>query len=253
MATNRQQPPQPPAPLMGGPGEEPLPDQTGPEATPPASLAGTSIRINGREFTVDPEIASALESRETEFNRRLSEQGRELGELRTWRRQAMEQPQTPPQGYDYDTALFERPRETLQRVKEEVIEQVRREYRGEQQQQRAWNDFYRQHSDLADEDRLVRAIAAEMLQEEDWAQSRDMKGFLTALADRTRGELLRITRKAREADAPAQRLPSGQRPVEGGGTRRAAAPAAPETPATISDIIQARQAERTRARTRLAE
>lgn len=251
------QPPETPpslSSLSGGPGIDPaVPPEapTGPEAPqPPAPPAGTSVKIGGRDYTVEPELAAALEGREREFNQRLSEQGRELGELRTWRRQ-VEQQIAPPrqaQGYDYDTALFERPGETLQRIKQETLAEVRREYQAEQAQRQQWDRFYRDHPDLADETRLVRAVAQDLLNE-GWAERApsDIPAFMDELAKQARGELLRMSRKIKEADVPAERLPRGRGTVEGGGgPRREPAPAEPAAPVTLTSLIQADQQRRSR-------
>jgi hypothetical protein len=226
-----------------------------PEPLPPASPAGTSITINGRSFTVDPELASALEGREQDFNRRLSEQGREVGELRRWQRQ-MERPPAAPQpqadSYNYGVRIFEAPEEALMRVKREAIEeatsQLTSRYRAEREQEQHWGRFYKDNPDLADEQRLVRAIAGELLQQPEWADSQDMRGFFAELAKEAKGELLRISRRGREADAPAETLPQARRPVEGG--RRAAAPQQPQAraqPMTMSQWIERRRQARQRA------
>lgn len=251
MAQSRQpRTPQTMADMMNAPGAELPPEdlQEQPQPTPPEPPAGTSITINGRQFTVDSELASALEGREQEFNRRLSEQGREVGELRTWRRQmeAQRQPTTPdPNAYNYNVRLFEAPEEALMRVKreakEEAISEMRSAYHAERQQEQTWQRFYKDNPDLADEPRLVRAIATELLQAPEWDGSQDMRGFLSAVAQEARGELLRISRRSREADAPAETLPNQRRPVEGGGQRRAAAPAADTGPVSLSSEIQRRQ------------
>lgn len=241
-----------PPPISGGPGVEPepqepqTPEPAGPEATPPPAPTGTSVRINGREFTVEPELAAALEGREQEFNRKLSDQGREVGDLRAWRRQVEErlQPKPPAQEYDYDTRLFEAPREALTRHKQEIIEEIRQEYMVEQTSRRNWETFYKNNPDLADEDRLVRAMRDELFYQQGWANRRpeEMPAFMDELAKQSRNEILRIARKMREADAPGERLTRGRAPVEGGGGgRRTPEPAEPTGPSTLSDMIRGLQ------------
>jgi hypothetical protein len=200
---------------------------------------------------VEPELAAALEGREQEFNRKLSEQGRELGELRTWRRQVEPQlpPRPPPQEYDYDTALFERPREALMRFKQEIVQDLTSRYEGDQAQQRFWAGFYKEHPDLVDEERLVQAVARD-LAAQGWSQEpmSRLHDFAAELAQQTRSELLRIARKTREREAPGERLPSGRVPVEGGSRGRAPAePAEPQAPPTISGLLEARRRARQRA------
>lgn len=247
----RPQPLTPPPAMTGGPGVDPEPElpvdpSPGPETLPPEPT-GTSIKIGGREFTVDPELASALEGRETEFNRKLSDQGREVGDLRAWRRQIETQlaPKPPNQEYDYDTQIFERPREALGRFRQEIVSEIEQKYQGEQTQRRQWETFYKNNADLADEERLVKSIAQDLIHQ-GWGtrEASEIPAFMDELAKQARSELLRIARKAHEAEAPGERLPRGRTPVESGGGRRTPEAPAPTGPTTITAMIQARQRKR---------
>lgn len=251
--------PDPPQPLSGGPGVDPEElsplEPTGPDTPPPTTEpSGTVIRIGSREFTVEPELADAFESHRRETDRKFGEQGRELGDHRAWRREVESRlpPKTEPAARNYDSTLFERPTETLAEIEERAVkrakDEMRLEYQGDQTQRANWARFYKLHPDLADEDRLVRTVLQD-LYGQGWAtrHESEMPAFMDELAKQTRGELLRISRKTREADTPSERLPRGRTPVEGGGgNRRTPAPVEPDEPITLVGEIQRRQRSRQR-------
>jgi hypothetical protein len=243
-------------PEDSGPGDPldvpttPEPVSPEPPVTPIVPLSrGTVIKVGGREFTVDPELAAEWERDRQSIDRKFGDQGRELGELRTWRRQVEQQlkPKPDADAYDYDTQLFERPRQTLERFGQELEQRLTSRYEAADTQRRHWERFYKANDDLADEDRLVRAIAADMMTEDAWQHSQDVHAFLDEAAKRTRQELLRITRKTREADADGTRQPSGRRPVEGGGSgRRTTEAATPPVLKSISDLVEEQASKRRR-------
>ena len=194
------------------------------------------MRIAGRDYTVEPELAAAYEAREREFQQRLSEQGREFGEMRTWRRQMEERLPPPAQtpGYDYNVKFFEEPEQAMERFYQERI--VPR-YTAAEQEKRHWDGFYKAHQDLADEDWLVKGVANELLQT--WTGANDPRAFLEEVAKESRSRILRLSRKGREANAPGERLTNGRAPVEGGGGRRTTPEpeAEPAGPQSMSDVI----------------
>jgi hypothetical protein len=215
-----------------------------PEAPEPPS--GTVIKFGGREFTVDPEVAAEFERYSRENDRKFGDQGRELGQLRTSVRQMEERMRPKPEADVYDnvdTELFQNPRQTLERLGREleqrVISQVTSQNEAREEQRRNWDRFYKENSDLVDDDRLVRAIGVEMMSEREWRGTDDVRAFLAEAGRRTREELLRISRKGREAGATTQPLPGGRRPAEsGGGGRRT--PAQPtEEPSGPEDMLNA--------------
>src|SRR3972149_4175864 len=69
--------------LGGGPGKDDPVEEKKESATP----TGVEMTIAGQKYTLDPAIASALEERERQFERKMSEQGTELGELRRLKQQ----------------------------------------------------------------------------------------------------------------------------------------------------------------------
>jgi hypothetical protein len=233
----------------------PLDGQTPPETTSPeppvvqTPPTGTVIRIGTREFTVDPEVAAELERDRREWDRKFGDQGRELGELRTWRRQVEQRlpPSHEAQEYDYNTQLFERPKETLDRFGRELEQRLESRYTAAETQRRNWERFYKDHPDLADEDRLVRVVTQELLQREEWQTSDNLSAFFPVLATEVRQELLRISRKTREGEAPSREMPRGRAAVEGSGGRRTTATEEPPARvSTITGIVQDLQASKKR-------
>src|SRR5437660_4844882 len=62
--------------VKGGPGVE-VPDNQD-----PLPVTRKKVKISGSEYEVDDAMAQALEAREAEFSRKLSEQSEELGQAR---------------------------------------------------------------------------------------------------------------------------------------------------------------------------
>jgi hypothetical protein len=225
----------------------------------PEPPQGTVIKFGGREFTVDPEVAAEFERYSRENDRKFGDQGRELGQLRTSIRQMEERmrPKPEAEAYDYDTQLFQSPRQTLERFGNElerrVTSQLTSQYEAREEQKRNWDRFYKENSDLVEDDRLVRAIGVEMMNEREWQGTDDVRAFLAEAGRRTREELLRISRKGREADATKQTLPGGRRPAEsgGGGRRTPAQPTEePSGPEDMLNVIMQNQRRRREARRR---
>jgi hypothetical protein len=240
------------------------PEAAPPEDTAPQPPSGRRVRIGLRDFEItDPELAAALEARERDRDVLLDRQGRELGELRTWRRQMEEQrrPEPPPNVYDYNTLIFERPAEALQHfgssLEERITSNLTRQYELAERQRENWRRFYRDHPELEGEDRLVRAIAGELLQRSQWTESDDVGGFFSELGREVSAELLRLSRKARESHGQPERLTPGRRTVEGSGTRERGAerapPPEPSTPFSGTDYILEIQRKKAAARRAIAE
>lgn len=225
----------------------------------PEPPQGTVIKFGGREFTVDPEVAAEFERYSRENDRKFGDQGRELGQLRTSIRQMEERmrPKPEPEAYDYDTQLFQAPRQTLERwgqeVERRVTSQLTSQYEAREEQKRNWDRFYKDNADLEKRDRLVRSIAQEMMNEREWQGSDDVRAFLNEAARRTREELLSISRESREQDSTKQPLPSGRRSAEsaGGGRRTPAQPTEePSGPEDMLNTIVQNQRRRREARRR---
>src|SRR5262245_52682646 len=241
------------------PPEEPLPEEPpAPMPPPPPPVPpGIKVRISGKDYEVAPDVAQAMSDREREFNQRFSEQGRELGEWRAGRRTTAPAPAPAPApaAYDWNTAIFERPEEALQRLKAEAVNEAEarltRRYTADQQQREFWAKFYTDHDDLKDDQFMVNAMASEM-DREGWADqpATRIHEFAEELASRTRQQLLRLARRHGAGDsATPETVPQTAGHVERGARARPAArpPAAPPAPVTIVGLLQQRRERRQRA------
>ncbi len=122
------------------------------------------IRYAGNTYEVPEHLADVWTKREEDFNRKLSEQGRELGQLRQQTQVA--QPRKPePPAEDEDLAFFQSPSEMIRRREEALRAQLREEFRQEQElaQQRAtyWSMFYKDNPTLVGKERLVNAVVTQ--------------------------------------------------------------------------------------------
>src|SRR3970040_1470216 len=91
--------------LVGGPGQDDPVEEKKEAATP----TGGEMTIGGQKYKLDPAIASALEERERQFERKMSQQGTEWGELGRLKQQvdALHQAQAAQAQPNMDTTLFE--------------------------------------------------------------------------------------------------------------------------------------------------
>lgn len=231
------------------PADQPNPDaailQGGPEGTPqgapaapvkPEPSATVTVKYGGQEFAVPPELGAALQAREQEFGRKLSEQGGELGELRKFR-QSVQQTVTPtPPPRDLGTMLFENPNEALVRHKEEIKSEIRQEYTQVQNERDLWLKFFQQNEDLDGEQPVVQLMLQQYGNE---IRSLPESDRFKKLGDLTRREIIRIANKFK-GGGDEEDLPSGRAIVEGASTPRPKKVVTePEKPKSLSEIIRA--------------
>ena len=224
--------------IQGGPETAPPAEPKRPAADEPKLVA---VKLSGREFNLPEDVAQALQAREQEFGQKLSEHSNELGELRKFR-QSVQQTVIPPQDQkrDLGTLLFENPNEALGRLRQEIKEEMRMEYGRDQSEQKFWQGLYRKHDDLEGEETLIRAVM-----QQHWGdlQALPVGDAQDKIADMTRSEILRISKKLRSGKD--EELPQDRAVVEGAGSaapRRKAAE--PEGPKSLSEVIRANRTRR---------
>ena len=99
--------------LDGGPGTVP-PSEPEPTGDSPPVPSQETIRLGGQEFTVEASLADAVRQREQDAQRKISEQGAELGTLRKLQTPPPpEEPAVPSSLSDEEAGqlLFEKPAE----------------------------------------------------------------------------------------------------------------------------------------------
>jgi hypothetical protein len=222
------------APAHGGPGDVEAPRQ---ELQPAASIETpkvVTIRQHGREYQMPEDVAQAWQEREQAFSR----QGQELGELRRLRQQ-IEQTVQPPKATepDINTLWFENPAAAAKRIKEETARELREEYQTERNREKFWDTFYRKHDDLREDDWVVEAQLARHgheLVDLPVPQAQDK------LAELTRNEILRLSRKGRSVEEPTPSRADLLEPASGERPPRRA-PKEDPGPKSMSEHIRARQ------------
>ncbi len=226
--------------LKGGPAETAL--EAPAKETPSPRLV--SVKYGGKDIQVPEDVAQAWESREREFGQKLSEHSQELGELRKFRTSVQQtvQPQTP-QRPDLSTLMFENPAEYNRLMREEIKAEIRQEYTQDQGLRDFWRSFYRKHDDLDGEDSLVQAVM-----QRHWGelQTLPVSSAQDKIADLTRGEILRISKKLKGGNTEEE-LPQGRAVVEGASrpvSRTRKTEEDEGKPKTLSEVIRDRRQAR---------
>ena len=183
--------------LVGGPGQDaPVEDKK-----EPATPTGVEMTIAGQKYTLDPAIASALEERERQFERKMSQQGTELGELRRLKQQvdALNQAQAAQAQPNLDTLIFENPTKALEMHRQQIVSELTQKYEQEKRQQEFWRDFKSRHKDLEGDDLVIHAVAAKNAASLNTIT--DPIEMADKIADFARREILRIANRAK-SDTP---------------------------------------------------
>jgi len=183
--------------MIGGPGQE----ETSVEESKPATPTGVEMTIAGQKYTLDPAIASALEEREKQFERKMSQQGEELGKLRKLQQQvdALNQAQAAQAQPNMDTLLFENPTKALELHRQQIVSELTQKYEQEKRQQEFWRDFYKRHKDLDGDEIVIKAVASQHAAS--LGTITDPVELADKVADLSRREILRIANRAK-SDAP---------------------------------------------------
>jgi hypothetical protein len=113
-----------------------------PTQDPPAP-EGVKVTIMGREFTVDPELASTIDEREKAHAQKLSERSEELGILRQ-----KEEERIKPEKPSYGDLIFSDPDGFAKGLTEDITKQVVGVVTNMYQREQFWNMFYSSNPDL---------------------------------------------------------------------------------------------------------
>jgi hypothetical protein len=153
------------------------------------------------------------------------------------------QPQPEPEpeedDVDWDTLIYENPKEALrihgERVAKSVEQNLTRKYQQDKNEQRFWDKFYAKHKDLTDDRDIVELVL-----------SKNLSTLANKPSDEAMDELADLTRRRimRYSDNPRPR--KGSRAVVEGGhaPTHKATPKQAEQITTLSSLIKARRAKR---------
>jgi len=144
------------------PQEEPLSEQPEQFEEEPRAEQLVRIRYAGNTYEVPESLADVWTKREEDFQRKLSAQSQELGQLR---RQTQAPSPTPADTQDEDLEFFQSPsqaiRKRTQSLREELKQELRQELTLEQQRQKYWSQFYNTHKELRGRESLVTYVVNE--------------------------------------------------------------------------------------------
>jgi len=231
--------------VVGGPGGDP----TG----SPVQPQGIEVTLNGRQFMVSPEIADAMGVRDRQIDAKLSENSRELGELRKLKPapdpNPNPNPDPDPQPPSRGDRFFEDPDAVLNErdkaLEERIVTRVTTAYTRDKAQNDFWNDLYKANTDLdrATDHTLVRGIM-----QDNYAEIEHMNTpeAITKIADLTRQRILSMSRRMK-ATSPSEPSRTVVEPT-GGPTGSPPAPNAEERPTSLGGVIKKRQQNRAAAR-----
>jgi len=228
--------------LDGGPGTVP-PSEPEPTGDSPPVPSQETIRLGGQEFTVEASLADAVRQREQDAQRKISEQGAELGTLRKLQTPPpADEPAVPSSLSDEEAGqlLFEKPAEFVnkwvsQRI-DAAVEAKAQEFRQEQYRGQFWQEFYTRYPELKPASAMVETVFRQSLPQ--WADLQPEQVF-DQLAQGTRdavGKLLQAvpppngaTRTTVESSS-ASRVPKQNPP--------------PVTAPTLTELIRKRRKSR---------
>jgi len=238
-------PPDPDTDLMvGGPHGQPPPPEEGGE---PATLPEHFVKLAGKDYAVDPDVAQAIQAREQEMQRKLTEHSQELGDLRKRDQERLrveeEARKAAQPQQDVGNRLFEQPEQVLSELEERIVSRVTGMYVQQTNLTDFWQSFYAQNPDL---DRITDhfIVQAVLNQHMDELHSVSTKtGEAQAkLGDLTRTQILRLSQKQSQRGEETTG-PTGRAVVEGGGPRKPLPVKEPEddTPKTFAEISKRRR------------
>lgn len=194
---------------------------------------------NPDEQVAEPEAAKPAKPERdlaAEFDAMQRELARLQGEnaaLRTPKPKVVQQPEP-----DWEDLLFTDPKAAVSLIKKTIRDELTSEltttYKRDQGEKAFWDDFYKAHDDLKDDDDLVRATLNKNLSD---LADLPVKKAAEKLAELTRERIMRYTGNNPKGGKKAVTEGAGQ-PTKG--------KVEPEKPkvVTLSDIIRARRAKR---------
>lgn len=209
------------------------------------------IKIDGKTYSVTPEVAEAMQARERSFNQRFSQQGQELGQLRQMVNtinQSNQRPQDPAPGPadDPDLPFFESPSRAIkqfgQTLRQELTQELRQQYQIEREREAWWGHFYRDNPQFVGKEAVVNAVLVQSFD-----AIKDLPG------PQARQKLAEsINELVGSFQQPGTRQPASSRPAvterASGPRAPVASPAEPEGPTTLTEILMKRREQRRAAR-----
>jgi hypothetical protein len=144
---------------------------------------------------------------------------------------------------EFDALLFSNPREALRINNERVKRELRNEYTNNQGTTKFWENFYRDNSDLKDDDDLVQSTLQKNMAE---LGNMPVDKAMGRLAELTRERILGFMKKRKE--------PRGQNRAIAEGSNPPSIPRGPAVdddddakPTTMGDLLKSRRAKRRKA------
>jgi hypothetical protein len=212
------------------------------EETPEAPELVT-VKIDGKTLQVTQEVADALQAREQDFNRRLSRQGDELGELRRTVQSIQAKPVTEEPADDPDLEFYRSPTKAidsrLQADREAIKKEVRDEYLQERARETFWGTFYREHPDLVGREIVVEAVLAKQ-----WEQLKDGEGAEGRKALASSVYTVLGTAPATFKKTLPNKGATSERPTTSVLSRRPASTKDETGPISISEVLKKRREDR---------
>jgi hypothetical protein len=200
---------------------------------PPPASGGPSmveVEINGAKYLVPAESAAAIQAQQEATASQFDSLKTELETIRRAPPSVAAPPVQPVVEDTFDNDLFINPRGTMNKFKDEVKEEMRREYTLEQQRAKFWSDFYGTNKHLEGSNVVVEAVMHKYMSE---LAALPVDKQSAALAEKVEAELSKIV-KTRSASAPPR---ESARPVEGGSAVQGGPGQAPATDAFPEDRV----------------
>jgi hypothetical protein len=224
--------------LSGGPGiESPEPKES------PAPVTRKKVKLSGNEYEVDDALSAAIEAREAEFQRKLSEQSEEVGRARDiiskWK-PIETKSEVKDEDEELAALMFENPKEAIKRIRQTTVKEVEAKYNADQGQREFWQDFYAAHPEL----RHAGWVAQQVLTQnfESW-RTLSVRASIEKLAVATKEQILALNQEGDEA-APRRTK------VEGTGDAPSPKPEKKEdktAPVPLTTLISRRREARRKA------
>lgn len=151
------------------------------------------------------------------------------------------EPEEDDDDTDWETLMFADPKAAVRKIEDRAVQRAERKLRGEYQKDQSetkfWDEFYRAHADLQQDDDLVQLTLNKNLAD---LADLPVSQAMTKLADLTRQRILGYSggkgRPKSRAVAEGSSPPSARRPAT-----------ELQRPTTLSDIIRNRKAARQKA------
>lgn len=225
--------------VQGGPGLE------APETEVPL-VSKKKVKLSGKEFELDSDIAAALEEREAEFQKKLSEQSEEVGRARTiletYNRPVVTTNEPVDEDEEIAKLMFENPVAAVKKIRQSTMKEAEARYEKDQGQREYWQMFVSQYPELKNALWVAQQVLSNNFNA--W-RSKTVNETLKLLAQATKEQILALSGEvsAEPGDPPVRRT----KVEDGSQTRRPVPEPEPEkaqaTPLTTL-ISRRREARR---------